>query len=237
MSWHNLLFMHWPVSPDLLRPLIPPALELDTFDNQAWLGIVPFTMTNVRPRWFPEFLGSAFPEINLRTYARRGHRSGVWFFSLDAADWLAVWAARRAYHLPYWLAEMSAEQVSGWTHFKSRRAADPGVKISCRYRPTGPPFRSLPGSLEYWLTERYCLFSANRRGGVFVGEIHHRPWPLQPAEVELTENTMAGPIGATLPASQPLLHYAERLDVVAWGLERAELFVPASAGRGANRST
>jgi uncharacterized protein YqjF (DUF2071 family) len=223
MTWHDLLFMHWPVSPDALRPWIPAGLELETFDGWAWLGIVPFRMTGVGPRVLPRFAASAFPELNVRTYIRHKERFGVWFFSLDAADRMAVWAARRFFHLPYWLAVMSCARENALIRYESRRTADPEVALRCQYQPTGAEFQSVPGSFEYWLTARYCLFSANKRGELFCGEIHHEPWSLQPAEAETSLNTMASPLRVNLDrdrTAQPILHFARRLDVVAWSLEK-----------------
>jgi uncharacterized protein YqjF (DUF2071 family) len=219
MNWHDLVFMHWPVPADTLRPLLPPRLELDTFDGNAWLGVVPFYMTDVRPRAFPKSFASAFPEINVRTYVRYRERFGVWFFSLDAASRLTVLGARRFYRLPYWLATMTYARHGSEIGFESRRQRDERVGIACRYRGIGAPFEATPGSLEYFLTERYCLFSADREGGLYCGEIHHRPWTLQPAEAEIRMNTMADPIGLSLGA-HPLLHFSQRLDVVAWTLDR-----------------
>src|SRR5262245_10075958 len=107
MRWHDLLFAHWPVDPAVLRPLIPASLQIDTYDGQAWIGVVPFRMTGVRPRFVPPLPGlSAFAEINVRTYVTIEQKPGVWFFSLDAANRLAVWAARLSYHLPYCFARI-----------------------------------------------------------------------------------------------------------------------------------
>jgi uncharacterized protein YqjF (DUF2071 family) len=219
MTWLDLVFMHWPVPEKLLRPIIPAELQLDTFDGQAWLGVVPFYMTDVRPRAVPETLASAFPEINVRTYVRSGDRFGVWFFSLDAANRLAVWGARRFYHLPYWLAAMRYSRKDDEVQFESRRLKDSHVEIACRYTSRGEPLQAKPGTLDYFLTERYCLFSANRRGDVFCGEIQHRPWVLQQADAETPINTMADPLGLTL-TGPPLLHFSRIQEVVAWPLER-----------------
>jgi hypothetical protein len=218
MTWHDLLFMHWPVPEAVLRAHVPPGLEIDRFDGQAWIGVIPFHMSGVRPRLMPLVL--AFPELNVRTYVRCDGKSGVWFFSLDAASRLAVWAAQRFFHLPYRLAAMSVSLQDGTVVYKSRRVAAPEIQLACRYNPSGDPAPSTAGSLEHWLTERYWLFAANRRGEIFSGDIHHRPWPLQPAAVEIEVNSMTAPIGITLPQERPLTHFAKRLDVVAWSLEK-----------------
>jgi len=220
MSWHDLLFMHWPVPKEALRPLIPPALEVDTFDGHAWIGVVPFRMTGVRPRFLPSVPAlSDFPEINLRTYVTAGDRPGVWFFSLDAHNKVAVRLARASYGLPYFDARMSCEtEPDGTVAYRSERThkgAAP-ARFVARYRPTGELPGSRPGTVEHFLTERYCLYSAGRGGRVRRGEIHHELWPLRGAAVEVEELEMTGQIGLKLPDSQPLLHFSERLDVYAW---------------------
>lgn len=223
MTWHDLLFLHRPVAPASLRPLLPAALELDTFDGRAWLGIVPFRMTDVRPTFLPSRLALAFPEINVRTYVRSGDRGGVWFFSLDAASRLAVRAARRWFGLPYFDAGMSARREDGEIRYRSVRThrGAPPAAFHATYRPTGPVDRAAPGSLAHFLTERYRLYARDGRGRLRHGDIHHAPWPLQPAEAEVRRDTMADLLGPGLGAGRgaPLLHFARRLDVVAWGPE------------------
>lgn len=222
MQWHDLLFAHWPLRPEQLRPLIPPALTLETFDGQAWLAVVPFRMAGTRLRGTPAIPPvAAFPELNVRTYVTAGGRPGVWFFSLDAASLPAVEAARLAYHLPYVHAAMGCDREGDQVRYRSRRF--PGcprpAAFEARYGPAGATYRAAPGSLEHWLTERYCLYAANRRGQVWRGEIDHAPWPLQPAEAAIALNTMAAPLGLRLEGA-PLLHFARRIDVVAWAPAR-----------------
>jgi uncharacterized protein YqjF (DUF2071 family) len=219
MRWHDLAFLHWPVPAETLRPLIPAALDVDTRDGLAWLGIVPFHMTGVRPWFTPSLPGfSAFPELNVRTYVVADGRPGVWFFSLDAHQPLAVRAARQTYCLPYFDAEIRLRHADGWIDYESRRrhrgaaAAD----FSARYRPIGPVFRSEPGTLEHWLTERYCLYCADGRGQVHRADIHHAPWPLQRAEADLRTNTMTAGLGIALPDEPPLAHFSRFIDTVAW---------------------
>jgi uncharacterized protein YqjF (DUF2071 family) len=219
MRWHELLFMHWPVPESELRSLIPPALSLDTFDGSAWLGVVPFRMAGVRPRFLPAVPWlSGFPELNLRTYVTAGGKTGIWFFSLDAGNPVAVRLARATFHLPYFDARMSC-RVSGdevsYRSVRTHRGA-PGAEFAARYRPVGERFESRPGSLESFLTERYCLYSADKKGNVRRGDVHHRLWPLRPAEVEVERLEMTRQIGVELPKSEPLLHFSERLDVLAW---------------------
>jgi uncharacterized protein YqjF (DUF2071 family) len=226
MQWHDLLFMHWPVRPAALRPFIPPALELESFDGMAWLGVVPFRMAGVGPRLVPPLPWiSAFSELNVRTYVTIGGKPGVWFFSLDAANPLAVRGARYAFHLPYYDARMVCADQGDTIEYESVRThsgAAPAA-FAARYGPVGPVYRSAPGSLDAWLTERYCLYAANRRGQIWRGDIHHTRWPLQPAQAEVARNTMTEQIRLILPKTQPILHFSRRLDVVAWAPARVDV--------------
>lgn len=224
MEWHELLFMHWPVPAAALRHAIPPGLAIETFDGSAWLGVVPFQMRGVRPRFTPLIPWLAnFAELNVRTYVTKDGRPGVWFFSLDAAHPLAVEVARATFHLNYATARMRCERVGDVVEYTSVRTyrGAPAASFSARYRPTGPAYETAPGTLEHFLTARDCLYAANRRGALWRGAIQHRPWSLQPAEAEIVENCMTEQIGLSLPALAPLLHYAHALDVTAWWPERA----------------
>jgi uncharacterized protein len=227
MRWHELLFMHWPVPEDWLRPLILPALRLDTFDGSAWLGVVPFRMEDVRPRFLPGVPWlSNFPELNLRTYVTHGGKPGLWFFSLDAHNPVAVRLARATFGLPYFDAKMSCEVSDEEVRYRSVRThkGAPPARFVGRYRPAGERFDSRPGTLENFLTERYCLYSAGVNGERRVrrGDIHHVVWPLQRAEAEVEELEMTAQIGVSLPKTEPILHYARRLDVVAWPPKRID---------------
>jgi len=217
-TWHDLLFAHWPVEPTVLRPLLPPQLQIDTFEGRAWLAVVPFRMTGVRLRGTPSVPWlSAFPELNVRTYVTSGGKPGVWFFSLDAANPLAVAIARAWFHLPYFRARMSCEQREGLILYASQRThrKAPAAFLECRYRPVGDVSSAQAGTLEHFLTERYCLYATNARGQIIRGEIHHPPWPLQPAEAEFARNSMTESLGIAL-TPQPLLHFARRQDVLVW---------------------
>ena len=221
--WHALLFAHWPVAPDALRGRIPAELELDLHDGRAWIGVVPFRMSGVRLRALPPLPGaSAFPELNVRTYVRHRGVGGVWFFSLDAASRLAVRAARAWFHLPYFAAEMEAAERDGWVDYRSRRTqrGAPGAELRARYRPVGPVEPAAPGSLEDFLTARYCLFARGPRG-LLRGDIHHLPWPLRRAEAEIERETMTAASGVAVTGA-PHLAFAQRLDVVAWAPRRLE---------------
>ncbi len=216
-SWHTLLFAHWRVPLDTLRPLIPAALEIDTYNGEAWVGVVPFRMSDIRFHGLPLLpYVSAFAELNVRTYVIRDGKPGVWFFSLDAANPLAVEVARGSFHLPYFNARMRVERNGDSIRYDSRRTDRRTTAGEFRgvYRPASPVFRSEARSLDAWLTERYCLYAA-QGDRLWRADIHHAPWPLQPAEAEIDVNTVADEAGVQL-SGPPLLHYAERLDVLAW---------------------
>ncbi len=225
--WNDLLFAHWPVRPEIVAPHLPGGLELDRHDGSAWLGVVPFVMDRVRTRVVGQAaLGvpgaRAFPELNLRTYvrSRRSGRAGVYFFSLDAGSLLAVLGARTLFHLPYFWARMRASQEpDGSVHYTSeRRLGRTKAAFNARYRGSGEVRQSSPGSVEAFLTERYCLFTPSR-GRLLAGDIHHLPWPLEPAEAEFARNELDTANGMALPSgTAPLLHFARELEVYLWAL-------------------
>jgi uncharacterized protein len=219
-TWHDLLFAHWPLPPDVLRPLVPSQLPLDAYEGQCWLAVTPFHMSGVRPRGLPAIPGfSALPELNVRTYVKLENKPGVYFFSLDAGILSAVFAARSFYRLPYYYARMRVDAGPEEVRYHSLRRVPANAEFRGRYRPSAPVQLRVPGSLEHWLTERYCLYTTTRRG-VFRAEIHHLPWPLQDAEAEIEVNTMAAAAGITLPARLPLLHFSRRLEVLVWPVRR-----------------
>jgi hypothetical protein len=219
-SWLDLLFAHWPVPAAALRPLVPPSLSIQEHDGTSWVGVVPFRMEGVMARGLPDVPGiSAFAELNLRLYVERDGKPGVWFISLDAANSLAVWAARRFFHLPYFRADMSVREEAGRIRYDSVRRAS-GARVALRgvYGPTSA-VEPQPSSLERFLTERYCLYAQAPSGALLRAEIHHAPWPLQRASAEIEENTIGDAQGITLAGAPPLLHFARRLDVVVWPIE------------------
>lgn len=227
-TWHSLLFAHWAVEGDLMRRLVPAAFDVDLFDGRAWVGIVPFHMTNVAPRFVPALPWvSEFPELNVRTYVRVGDRPGVFFFSLDAGSALAVHTARTLLNLPYYSASMTVTPRPEGIAYESRRdASGRPAEFRAVYGPAGEVFTAARGSLEYFLTERYCLYHLTRRGHPYRLEIHHPPWPLQPAHADVIRNTMAEVNGLTLPARPPLLHFSQRQDVVTWSPSRVRTAGP-----------
>jgi uncharacterized protein YqjF (DUF2071 family) len=224
-TWTDLLFAHWSVAPAALEGLVPAQLPLDTFGGRAWIGVTPFGVRNTRLRpTLPVPFVSAFPEINVRTYVTIGGKPGIFFFSLDADSALAVAVARRAYRLPYFRSRMSIDRDGRTVRFASTRTspeAPAPAAFRAGYRPTGAIFTASRGTLEHWLTERYCLYTLDDELHVQRAEIHHPPWPLQPAEADIDVNTMARELAIELD-DDPLLHYAHRQDVVFWMLRAAE---------------
>lgn len=221
-SWHDLLFAHWPIETAKLRLQVPAGLEIDKFNGQAWIAVAPFRMTGVRLRGTPALPWlSAFPELNVRTYVTGNEKPGVWFFSLDAGNSLAVTIARAWFRLPYFTARMQCSERGGWIAYDSRRTHASAAEASLRgrYRAIGPVTPAPPGTLEYFLTERYCLYTSGRQGRLIRAEIHHPPWPLQRAEAEIAHNTMTEPLGIALTAA-PLLHFSKRQDVLVWPPQR-----------------
>jgi uncharacterized protein YqjF (DUF2071 family) len=208
----DLLFAHWRVGSDVLRPHVPDPLSIDERDGSAWVGVTPFVVTGLRARGlFPLPYVSSFRELNVRTYVTFGDKPGIWFFSLDASSELAVRAARRLYRLPYFRAQITLERRSGRLLYECVR--DEAKAFSGSYRGLGAPKAAEAGRLEHFLTERYCLY-AEDEGRLFRAEIHHRPWPLQRAEGSIDLNTMP-PDDISLDGD-PLLHYSGRQDVVIW---------------------
>ena len=228
--WNDLLFAHWPVPAASIAPLLPSGLVTDTFDGSAWIGVGPFWMDRIRFRGLPKIPGAdRFPELNLRTYVREEHTnlSGVYFFSLDAANPIAVSIARAFFRLPYYWASMTIKpQPDGRFLYRSdRHLTRRPVRFRATYRGLGPTRRlaqSAPGTIEYFLTERYRLYTADRRGHLLQGEIHHMPWPLEAAEAEFQLNELPAAHGITLPDTQPLLFYARELVVYVWSVELAK---------------
>jgi len=219
MRWRDLLFAHWPVPVEAIRQLVPASLEIDTFEGRAWIGVVPFRMEKVALRFLPAVPGpGAFPELNVRTYVRRGRRSGVWFFSLDAGSRIAVEGARLGFHLPYYRADMAVATDGAWTSYRSDRVdrRAPPAAFVARYRPIRPVEPVPWASLTRFLTDRWGLFAVDGEGRLSWTAIRHAEWRLQAAEAEIEVNTMASALGIELPDQPPLLQFARRTDVVAW---------------------
>jgi uncharacterized protein YqjF (DUF2071 family) len=233
-TWHNLLFAHWPVALDALRPLVPAKLQIDTFDGQAWVGIVAFRLSGIRLRGFPE-VGwvSHFPEINVRTYVTLNGKPGVLFLSLDADNRAAIALAKPWFRLAYQTARIEHRTTGGGFAFSAQRIERnaPPAAFTATYRPTAAAFAAAPGSLAHWLTERYCYYSAGPQGRIYRCDIHHPTWPLQPAAAKITQNTMALAHALHLPNTAPLLHYAHHMQAAIWPLRRVHRQAPPVADR------
>jgi uncharacterized protein YqjF (DUF2071 family) len=222
-DWGKLLFMHWRISEESLRPLIPERLQIDKFDGSAWIAVTPFTMWDIRafPPYLPPVPGlSSMHELNVRTYVHLDGVPGVWFFSLDANSSVAVMTARAFFHLPYFNAEMELEEKGESILYSSSRAAH-GDAPRAEFDATWEIGETLPfthpGSLEFFLTERYCLYSAHKEK-LYRCRIYHQPWPLQKAELSTLNSTMIESHGLPSPKDEPLLHYAEEISVDIWPL-------------------
>lgn len=216
--WRDLLFAHWPVSPQVLHPLVPATLPLDTFDRQAWVTIAPFRM-EIRPRALPTPWGfSHIPELNCRTYVTLDGKPGVYFFSLDITSALAVWGARTFYHLPYFRADMHLQKSVDMVSYSSKRRQARAF-WRATYEPISAVQLSAPGTINYFLTERYCLYTTHR-GRTYRADIHHLPWPLQQARAEIHENTIADAAGIALHGPPAILSFAREIEVLVWPLRR-----------------
>jgi hypothetical protein len=216
-TWDDLLFAHWRVPVETVEERVPAGLEVEQYDGSAWLGLAPFRLTGLRLRGLLPLPGvSSFLELNVRTYVRAANgRPGIWFFSLDASSRLIVEAARRAYRLPYFHARISARHGAEWIEYECARIQEPGRVFCGRYRPAGAALHAQPGSLEWFLAERYCLYTADASGRLYRAEVHHEPWLLQRAEAEI-ELVSISPLEL---AGEPLCHFSRRQDVLVWPLE------------------
>lgn len=221
-NWNDLAFAHWEIPVETLRRLVPSQLELDLFNGKAYVAVTPFWISGLRPRYLPPMpVLSHFPELNVRTYVSYKGIPGVYFFSLDAANLSAVWGARAGYGLPYKHATMFISSFGKKFHCSSRRRHEPKpAEFLGRYWPTSDPRQREKGSLEFFLTERYCLYTI-RGNNVFRAYIHHLPWPLQDAEADIQINSMAKAAGIDLPNVKPLLHFSKFLQVLVWWPEKA----------------
>lgn len=212
------MFAHWRVPVAVLGRLVPSQLTIQEFDGTSWVGIVPFNVEGLSARFAPDVPTlSNFPEVNLRLYVEAEGRPGVWFVSLDAGSRLAVLGARAAFSLPYYRARFRQHVAAAAATFTAERLSNPAVRLAATYRPIGEEFEARPGSLEHFLTERYCLYTRYPSGRIARLEIQHPPWRLRQAEAEIRENTLAELQGIPIDKSQtPVLHFSAEQNVVAW---------------------
>jgi uncharacterized protein YqjF (DUF2071 family) len=222
-EWGNLLFIHWRVKENLLRPHVPKPLELDTYGNSAWIAMTPFTMWDIRafPPFVPPVPGlDSMEELNVRTYVHYNGVPGVWFFSLDANNRALVMGARTFFHLPYYYADIRMDGKYK-IKYRSKRREDPPATLKANWTPGKALPQSQPGSREFFLTERYVLYT-EFEGELYRARIHHEPWQLFEAELTDFSSSMLEPKQIPQPTTQPILHHAERVSVDIWGLERVE---------------
>lgn len=222
-TWGKLLFMHWRIDARQLRPLIPERLQIDEFDGSAWIAIAPFTMWDIRafPPYIPPIPGlNSAHELNVRTYVHFDRVPGVWFFSLDCNSAAAVLGARAFFHLPYYNAHINLKQQDETIDYTLTRTDNPPAGYYATWRIGEPIPFAHPGSLEFFLTERYCLYSEDK-GQLHRARIHHQPWPLKKAELRSFDSTMIESHSLPTPQGEPLLHYCEELSVEIWSLENA----------------
>lgn len=225
-KWQELLFAHWPVATDTMRQLVPAPLELDCFAGTCWIGVVPFLISGARLRGMPAVPGlSKFPELNVRTYVKAEGKPGVWFFSLDAGNRAAVEVARGWFHLPYFYSRMEltlrAEEIAFSAHRRDRRGDR--ERFAGVYAAKGAIFEAQKGTLEHFLTERYCLYAQKRNGAILRSEIHHAPWQLQGARADFLVNSLTKSLGVSLASPPALLHFSKLQDVVIWAPKRVSL--------------
>ena len=218
MTWRDGLFVHWPVEAPVVADTLPDRLDVATHDGNAFLGIVPFVMEDIRPVGLP--FGRSFPELNLRTYVDGPNGPGVYFYSLDAADQLGVAVARLAFALPYYSARMDVAREGGTVRFSSDRTSRDArpATFDATYEPLGEAFAPDPGSRAAFLVENYRFYADGAR--LYCGEIDHDPWTLRDATVDLRTNTLFGANGFDRPEGDPLVHYAEPIDVTADRIRR-----------------
>jgi len=218
-AWNDFLFMHWPVAVEQVRAVVPEPLELHLHEGTAYIGIIPFHMTDVRPRGTFNVPGvSAFPELNVRTYVIVNGEPGVYFLSLEASHRIAVETARLTYNLPYYKATMKWSRTDGTVHYHSVRTdgRGPSAELQGTYTPVGDYYYVQKGGLKHWLSERYRLYTVNRAGDILTTDVHHLPWPMRDVEVDFPTNTMAESHGISLPDSPPIVHYSPGVDVLIW---------------------
>ena len=221
-TWNRLLFAHWPVPISALKAYVPPAFTIDTYDGVAWIGIVPFEISHLRMRGLPPVpYTSYFLQINVRTYVVMNNKPGIFLFSLDATNPLAVAAARAFFHLPYYNAKIDVDIEQDSLHYTSKRTHKnaPQADFSAKYKPISTHYQASIGSLDDWLTARYCLYTLNKKQ-LYRGEIHHAPWPLQQAEADISVNAMHPILSSSILQTQPLLHYVEQIKALFWLLEK-----------------
>ncbi|MBV9080377.1 MAG: DUF2071 domain-containing protein [Elusimicrobia bacterium] len=220
--WENTIFLHWPLAAETVKAALPGPLQpyLDVHQGSAWIGVVGFKGSGTRLNNLPEIpILSEAVELNVRTYITIDDKPGVYFFSLDTFNLLACAGARLFFDLPYFPALTDWETTGDKVLLKSARFSETPARFEALYRPLGPAKAATLDEFSAFLLERYCLYGVRSSGGLFRVEIHHRPWRVSKAEVELRENTMTAPLGLTLSESAPVMHVSEIQEAFIWGTQ------------------
>ncbi|MDE0816067.1 MAG: DUF2071 domain-containing protein [Pirellulaceae bacterium] len=223
MGWHNTLFLHWRVPTATLQNFVPDSLTIDTFDSDAWIGIVAFEMHDVRKKWMPYMPSMrSYPELNVRTYVKHGDHSGVFFLSLDTPEWFTRTIGKHSFHLPY--RKRAIQYVVGSdssTHYQSNHC-DGTLEFDITYRPAplDDNCNSTPSDFISWSSERYGLYNTNKKLELMWGEVKHSPWPIQSVTTDLRCHDILKPYGLH---DQPpdMIHYSPGVDTFAAGLTHA----------------
>ncbi|MGM0899512.1 MAG: YqjF family protein [Bacillota bacterium] len=219
--WENVLFAHYPVKLETLRKLVPEKLPLDTFNGLAWVGIVAVHISNIRLRGLPPIPGiTHFSQVNVRTYVTLDGKPGVYFFSLDAGNRLAVETAKIVGNLPYKYSEVAMESTQSNIHFESSRKTGDNANLVFNFKPISKPFHPAKESFEEWVAERYCLYTFSKTGKTLRGDILHLPWLLQQVQAEFYENTLLSSLNIQPESNPPILHYSRQKDVRFWPMVR-----------------
>jgi hypothetical protein len=220
-TWRNVLFLHWPIPPEYLRPLVPSALQIDIYQGQAWLGIIVFELEGIYPRGLSRLsFTPPFPEINVRTYVTYKGEPGIYFLSIDVHNWASLQIAKRWYHLPYHPSKVSLKKKGKSLHFEARRKNKPLYYIKGSYTPSDELIDIRINQLDYWLTERYRLYSSNRFSNIYTAKIDHPPWSLQKASVTLDQNTLFTPFEFNLAEDTPIAHYSDGMQTNFWNIKK-----------------
>ncbi|QJX81113.1 YqjF family protein [Priestia megaterium] len=222
-TWRNLLFLHWPIPLKKLRPYVPSSLQIDTFNGSAWIGVILFVLEGIYPRGISSIsLTPKFPEINVRTYVKRDGKPGIYFMSIDVGNWASLNIAKRWYRLPYHSAQISFRKEGQTFYCQSTRKGNTNSPISFKgkYAPVSEVYFSKEGTLDHWLTERYCLYSSNNGANIYSGEILHQPWPLQKAEIEIFRNNLFIPFHFNLSEVEPIAHFSIGVDSLIFNIKK-----------------
>ncbi|MGV3467279.1 MAG: YqjF family protein [Heyndrickxia sp.] len=225
-AWRNVLFLHWPVPVEKLRPHIPSSLQIDTFKGSAWLGIILFVLEGIFPLGISSLsLTPSFPETNVRTYVKYNGKPGIYFMSIDVENWASLKIAKRWYRLPYHSAQIFYQKEGQNFNFHSIRKDNesPSIYLKGQYSPISEVYYAKEGTLDHWLTERYCLYSSNNVASIYCGDIHHQPWPLQKAEIDLVRNTLFTPFNFDFSKVKPIAHFSTGLDSLMWNIKKLRI--------------